>query len=299
MMSVNNKLIFGGLKPSPLCFGCSSYWCRPYFEEKKALRLLSLANENKINYFHTAPHYYLGEQRLGKYIKESNPKELIVSTGAARYLDNNNKLFGSYEPKVIEKGVETSLRNLNIDAIDIVFLYGMDLGNEELIKKLIEIKMKGKVKLFGIFAYPKELDVILPKTLELNIFDAYFLQHSLTHDSQKTIDTLIKAKKLVISCTAISAVKNYFELSNLPAFWYLLRQIRRSTRLTTKSQQKQSYKELLQMFTYFVKKFNPKSGITNPVQESLSFCLQNEKIHSTMINTCNEKHLMENLKLMD
>jgi predicted aldo/keto reductase-like oxidoreductase len=53
------------------------------------------------------------------------------------------------------------------------------------------------------------------------------------------------------------------------------------------------------MFIYYIKKYNPKSEITNPVQESLRFCLQNEKIHSTMINTCDEKHLMENLQLMD
>ena len=45
--------------------------------------------------------------------------------------------------------------------------------------------------------------------------------------------------------------------------------------------------------------FPSKDGITNPIEESLIFCLQNEKIHSTMINTCNEKHLVENILLME
>ena len=289
------------LKLSALSFGCSSYWCRPYFHEKKALRLLSVAYQNKINYFHTAAHYYAGEQRLGKFIKDSNPKKIIVSTSVGRYL-NNNKLVVNYNPETVEEVIETSLRNLNIDAIDVAFLYGVgleNLNNEELIKKLISIKQKGKVRFYGIFAYPDSMKTILSKTLELHIFDAYFLQHSLTHNSQKEIDVLAKSKKLIISCTAISSVKNYFRINNFPSFWYFLRQIRRSTRLICKAERKQAYKDLKQLFVYFNKKYNPKNGITNPIEKSLVFCLQNEKIHSTMINTCNEKHLIENILLME
>jgi len=289
------------LKLSALSFGCSSYWCRPSFHEKKALRLLSIAYQNKINYFHTAAHYYVGEQRLGKFIKDSNPKKIIVSTSVGRYL-NNNKLVVNYNPKNTEELIETSLRNLNIDAIDIAFLYGVPLKNlndEELIKKLISIKQKGKVKFYGIFSFPDPMKAILPKTLELNIFDVYFLPHSLTRNSQKEIDTLTKSKKLIISCMAIGSVKNYFRINNFPSFWYFLRQVRRCIDLPNAVARKESYRQLKQLFVYFNKKYNPKSCITNPIEESLIFCLQNEKIHSTMINTCNEKHLMENILLME
>ena len=211
---------------------------------------------NKINYFHTAAHYYLGEQRLGKFIKASNPKKIIVSTSVARHV-NNNRQEEMCDPKIIEKVIDTSLRNLNIDTIDIAFLYDGDLGNlnnEELIKNLIDIKSKGKVKFYGIFAYPDLMKTTLSKTLELNIFDAYLLQHSLAHNSQKVIDRLTQSKKLIISSAAISSVKNYFKFNNLPSFWYFLRQLRRSTRLIDKNSRKQSYKELRQMFIYFIKK---------------------------------------------
>ena len=203
----------------------------------------------------------------------------------ARYRNNSSKVIPC-DPKTIEKVIDTSLRTLNIDAIDIAFLYDVGwekLNNEEYIKKLIDIKKKGKIKFYGIFAYPETLKTFLPKTLELNIFDAYLLQHSLAHSSQKVIDTLTQSKKF----------------NNLPSFWYFLRQLRRSTRLIDINGRISSHKNLRQMFIYFIKKYHPKSGITNPVQESLSFCLQNEKIHSTMINTCDEKHLMENLQLLD
>ena len=286
---MNNKLTLEGLKLSALSFGCSSYWCRPYFQEQKALRLLSIAYENKINYFHTAPHYFLGEQRLGKFIKDYKPKDLIISTAIGPYLDNRNRHATNFDPKAVEEGIETSLKNLNIDSIDIAFLYpdSLDtLANEKLIERLIEIKKKGKVKYLGIFGMSQDIiEVLMPKSLEFKIFDVYFLRHTLVNNNQATIDILTNYKKLIINFSVISSVKNYFKINNMQSFWYFLRQLKRSI---------YSYDERL----ILLNDFSRKNKLENSIKEGLKFSLQNEKIHSTMINTCDENHLMENLQLL-
>jgi len=285
---MNHRSIVHDLKISKLSFGCSSYWSKPIFPERKALKILATAYENNINYFHTAPHYNMGEIRLGKFIRDCRPKKAIFSTSAGRYFFSGNKIIPDLEPKSIETSLETSLKNLNIEAVDILFLYGLfqkDFSNEKFIQDLMDLKKKGKVRFLGLFGMDaSNFMVDIPKH---DLFDAYMFPHSISNKNDDAINILHDSNKLVITFGSISTMKNYFKVRDLPSLWYLLRSIRRFdySRKTN------------ELFNYFIYK-NDLGNNHNPIQDSLNFSLRNRKIHSTLINTCNEKHLLENMELL-
>jgi len=258
------------------------------FSESKALRILATAYENNINYFHTAPHYNMGEIRLGKFIKDYRPKRAIFSASAGRYHFNSKKFIPDLEPKLIETSLEASLKNLNIEAVDILFIYGLfqkDFSNEELIQELMGLKKKGKVRFLGLFGM--EIDKLLTAMPEYDLFDAYMFPHSISNNNDAAINRLHDSNKLIITFGSISTMKNYFKVYDIPSLWYLLRSIRRFD----------YSKKTNELFNYFTCKNNLDDNYS-AIQNSLNFSLRSRKIHSTLINTCNEKHLLENLRLL-
>lgn len=285
---MNHGSIIQDLQVSKLSFGCSSYWSKPMFSESKALRILATAYENNINYFHTAPHYNMGEIRLGKFIKDYRPKRAIFSASAGRYHFNSKKFIPDLEPKLIETSLEASLKNLNIEAVDILFIYGLfqkDFSNEELIQELMGLKKKGKVRFLGLFGM--EIDKLLTAMPEYDLFDAYMFPHSISNNNDAAINRLHDSNKLIITFGSISTMKNYFKVYDIPSLWYLLRSIRRFD----------YSKKTNELFNYFTCKNNLDDNYS-AIQNSLNFSLRSRKIHSTLINTCNEKHLLENLRLL-
>jgi aryl-alcohol dehydrogenase-like predicted oxidoreductase len=285
---MNHRSIVHDLKISKLSFGCSSYWSKPIFPERKALKILATAYENSINYFHTAPHYNMGEIRLGKFIRDCRPKKAIFSTSAGRYFFNSKKFIPDLEPKSIETSLEASLKNLNIEAVDILFLYGLfqkDFSNEKFIQDLMGLKKKGKVKFLGLFGM--DINNILVDMPKFDLFDAYMLPHSISDNNDDAINILHDSNKLIITFGSISTMKNYFTVFDFPSLWYFLRAIRRLD----------FSKKTNELYNYFTCKNNLNNNFSS-IQNSLSFSLENRKIHSTLINTCNEKHLLENLKLL-
>ena len=229
----------------------------------------------------------MGEIRLGKFIRDCRPKKAIFSTSAGRYFFSDKKILPDLEPKSIETSLETSLKSLNIEAVDILFLYGLfqkDFSNEKLIQGLMGLKKKGKVKFLGLFGM--DVNNFMVDTPKYDLFDAYMFPHSISNNNDEAINILHDSNKLVITFGSISTMKNYFKVRDLPSLWYLLRSIRRFD----------FSKKTNELFNYFTCN-NDLDNNYSPIQGSLDFSLRNRKIHSTLINTCNEKHLLENLKL--
>lgn len=122
-----------GLKVSEFSYG---NWVNSNDEEaaqKLANELVKCAWDNGINFFDTAEGYDFGkgEIQFGKAIKELNvPRsDYVVSTKIffGRFTDNNNIVnnHGCSSKRLVE-GLNRSLKNLDMDYVDVVFCHRYD-----------------------------------------------------------------------------------------------------------------------------------------------------------------------------
>lgn len=148
-------------------------------------RLLSVAQEEGINFLDTAPAYGTSEERIGALLHERR-KEWIISTKFGEEFDNEKSWF-DFSPAHCVKSVERSLKRLRTDYIDILLIHsdGNDLkilGDDKLILTLRDLKKKGVVRAIG--ASTKTVEGGL-KALE--ILDAAMVSYSAAHPDEAPV----------------------------------------------------------------------------------------------------------------
>jgi 1-deoxyxylulose-5-phosphate synthase len=120
--------------------------------DKEAERILKTALQSGINYFDTARGYGVAEERLGKF-GLSKMENVVIGTKCAQFLEKGEDPRGAELEQRIRQDIETSLKKLRIDSLQLVQLHG---GSQEQIKRgeLVEIMQKlkdeGKVQHVGI-----------------------------------------------------------------------------------------------------------------------------------------------------
>lgn len=112
-------------------------------EKKKAVYLLQKAFYNGINYFDTARWYTDSEEKLGAAFPYTRDK-IIISTKT-----------GSSTKEGFWKDLETSLKNLQTDYIDIYQFHNPALcpkpgDKSEVYEAMLEAKKQGKIRFIGI-----------------------------------------------------------------------------------------------------------------------------------------------------
>lgn len=117
---------------------------------KNAEALLDAVYGAGINAFDCARGYGMAEKALGEWIKARNNRERIVLLTKCGNISMSGKICVNRE--VIEKELETSLKTLQTDYIDIYLLHRDDPNTpvSEVIDTLNEAKRKGKIKVFGV-----------------------------------------------------------------------------------------------------------------------------------------------------
>lgn len=114
---------------------------RAYFEE--ALKILRKAYENGINFFDTARMYTDSEKKIG-YALSDVRKNIIIATKTH-----------AKDKKTLFEHLETSLKNLKTDYIDIYQLHNPEIlpdtdDPDSLYSGLIEARDKGMIRFIGI-----------------------------------------------------------------------------------------------------------------------------------------------------
>src|SRR5690625_91899 len=120
-----------GLSVSALSYGASSLGSGfRDIDENEGIKTVKTAVDQGINYIDVSPYYGLtkAETVLGKAIKELNRDEIILSSKAGRY--GENEFDFSYDGVI--SSVEESLARLRTDYIDIVFLHVIEIGEGRL-----------------------------------------------------------------------------------------------------------------------------------------------------------------------
>jgi predicted aldo/keto reductase-like oxidoreductase len=150
--------------------------------------ILKLALQFGVTYWDTAYVYGGGtsEKGIGKYFKKTpqdREKIFLVSKAKAR------------DPEGMTDQLETSLKRMNTDYIDLYFLHGvsdMKEVSEEVRKWTENAKKKGKIRLFG-FSTHQNMEDCLMKSAKLGWIDGIMLAYNFRLMHQNPMKEAIQA----------------------------------------------------------------------------------------------------------
>jgi aryl-alcohol dehydrogenase-like predicted oxidoreductase len=181
------ELGLSGMSASVLGFGCAPMGGR--VSERASLRALALAHERGITFFDTARSYGYGdsERILGKFLRGKRAgvvlatkcgiqpsrsslwkrgakalarpvlDRLAFARASLRGVMGKQHSPGHFEPNDVRRSLETSLRELGTDYVDILFLHGAPLSlldQQPLFDALDAWVQAGLIRAYGVSSGP-------------------------------------------------------------------------------------------------------------------------------------------------
>jgi len=173
-----------GLQVSRLGYGSMGLrgprtWGVRVVSDPDAERILNAVLDAGINLIDTSPDYGISEERIGKYIGHRRDEYFLATKCGCVYTqrDDHLELDHVWDEKVIRGNLESSLRRLQTDHIDLLQFHGGDaqtLTRSGLIELLEDFRRSGLVRHIGIStSLPKVADLI-----EIDAFETFQLPYS-------------------------------------------------------------------------------------------------------------------------
>lgn len=163
MQLTMNKRELGqtGIQISPLGLGTVKFgrdqqvkypWSFEIPGDQAVLELLSLSRELGINLLDTAPAYGNSEERLGKLL--TNRQDWVIVSKVGEAFENGQSHF-DYSAQTTRKTIQTSLKKLNTDYLDVVLVHsdGNDqqvIEQEDVLETLHKLKQEGLIRAIGL-----------------------------------------------------------------------------------------------------------------------------------------------------
>jgi len=152
------KLGNSNLEVSALGLGCMgmSMAYGPAADKQEMIALIRAAVERGVTFFDTAEIYgpYTNEELLGEALAPLRDQVVIATKfGFAPSLDDPSKMsVTTSRPEHIKRVIETSLKRLRIETIDLYYQHRVDpnVPIEEVAGAVKELIQQGKVKHFGL-----------------------------------------------------------------------------------------------------------------------------------------------------
>lgn len=122
------------------------------FDDKKADEIINTAIDNGVNFIDTADVYEngLSEKAVGRVVR-SRSEEIFVASKCGRQI--NPHVSDGYQPDVLQKFVEDSLRRTGLDALDLIQLHCPPSDvyyRPEIFERFDKLKDQGKIKNLGV-----------------------------------------------------------------------------------------------------------------------------------------------------
>ncbi|WP_126427108.1 aldo/keto reductase [Brevibacillus marinus] len=132
----------------------------PHLDDEVGKQVVRTAIENGITMIDTAFFYGLGrsEELIGEVLKESGKRsEVVIATKVAHKLVDN-KLSIDNSPAFLRAEVEKSLKRLQTDYIDLLYIHypDPDTPKDEAVGALKQLKDEGKIRAIGISNFSLE-----------------------------------------------------------------------------------------------------------------------------------------------
>jgi aryl-alcohol dehydrogenase-like predicted oxidoreductase len=143
-----------GLEVSAIGLGCMglSFGYGPATDRSQAVQLIRKAYELGVTFFDTAECYgpFLNEEVVGEAL-EPFRKEVVIATKFG-FKEGDSKLGTDSRPERIREVVESSLKRLRTDVIDLFYQHRVDpnVPVEEVAGAVKNLIAEGKVKHFGM-----------------------------------------------------------------------------------------------------------------------------------------------------
>jgi aryl-alcohol dehydrogenase-like predicted oxidoreductase len=174
--------------------------------DEQSLSLLRTSVEYGINLFDTAPVYGFGksEQMIGRALGTVRDRVFIVSKGGVTW-DDRKRIHINNNPKIVQKMLEGSLKNLSTEYIDLYMIHWPDknIDVRKPMEYLSRAKEDGKIRAIGLcntfeddFHKACEIDHIYALQAECNLFNplpfqslqSILIEHNVGFMSWGTLD---------------------------------------------------------------------------------------------------------------
>ncbi len=179
-----NQLGRTGLEVSQIGYGSMGLrgpktWGVRVVNEDDAGRFLNEVLDAGINFVDTAPDYGLSEERIGRHIGSRRREFHLATKCGCDYVQHDDRLElrHVWTKAVIERNLETSLRRLQTDHLDILQFHGGDartLERQGLIELLVRFREQGMIRFLGVSSSLPDL----PDLIALGVFDTFQLPYS-------------------------------------------------------------------------------------------------------------------------
>lgn len=244
-------------------------WGIRVVSEEAADEFLNSVLDAGINFIDTSPDYGISEERIGRYLSLRRDEFYLATKCGCVYTQNDDHLEIDHiwKKDVIERNLEESLKRLQTDYVDILQFHGGDaetLQREGLIDLLLEFREQRLVRFIGVSSKQPNLAGLI----DLDVFDTFQMPYScLAPENHELITRAARTGAGIIIRGGIAQGGPDAEIQR-PA----LNDVWSSARLD----------ELLA------------DGMTR-AELILRYTLSHPDCHTTIVGTCNESHLQENL----
>ena len=181
---LKNKLGRTGLEVTQLGYGSMGIrgprtWGVRVVSDEDADTMLNRVLDSGINFIDTAPDYGVSEERIGRFIGSRRSEFYLATKCGCAYTQRENHLEIDHVWKkdVLIRNLETSLKRLQTDHIDILQFHGGDaetLQREGLIDLLMSFRDQGMVSFIGVSSSLPNL----PALIDLDVFDTFQIPYS-------------------------------------------------------------------------------------------------------------------------
>jgi aryl-alcohol dehydrogenase-like predicted oxidoreductase len=239
-------------------------------DDQQSGKILNAVLDAGINFIDTSPDYGIAEQRIGDAISSRRNEYYLATKCGCVYTQRSDHLEIDHvwERDVIKRNLETSLQRLQTDHIDLLQFHGgsaQELQQAGLIDLLRDFRDQGIIRYIGVSSkLPKLADLIA-----LDVFDSYQIPYScLQSDHGRLIQQAGEIGAGVIVRGGIAHGGPDAEIDR-PA----LRSVWESAGLDELLPEKMTRSEMI-----------------------LRYTLSNPHCHTTIVGTCDDEHLKQNVR---
>lgn len=278
-----------GIECTEMGFGCASIWGKKYISDEDAAALFEKAYELGIRYFDTGYSYGIAEERIGKILRSSKNikrEEIIISTKFGTKLVNG-KYIHDWSPEWMRESVETSLRRMGIEQVDLCMCHGPQVSDltTEFINAMRRLKEEGLTRAIGINTFDTD---VLEYVRDTKCFDFVMLDYNIMRQDREGLIQELYDKGIGVIAGAPLAESLYsnrvFQIHSRKDIWYLMRAL-----ANHRDKLAQKHK-----FSFM----NHVDGASS-TQIALRYVLDNPGVTTAVFGTTTMAHLVENVEAVD